>query len=225
MVLVVVLVCHQQCGTTGRGLQERLVGHGSQGVKGEYAHRQADSRPGVQKPAPCTPLAPPGASSCYLLSRAIGRPVVAAVWPDKLAYFQVHMGGCSTGRSAEVQRPAGGSWHTGALHEWTSTGTWWWAAVGEQCLQYEKGQACTRRCGQPFIMAWASHSNLPASIPCTQSEVRSRRSSLLGYMLFLRLTPLLPNVFINLASPIVGVPLHTFALGEQVACVSEALCL
>ena len=32
-------------------------------------------------------------------------------------------------------------------------------------------------------------------------------------MLFLRITPLLPNWFINLASPVVGVPMLPFALG------------
>lgn len=32
-------------------------------------------------------------------------------------------------------------------------------------------------------------------------------------MLFLRITPLLPNWFINLASPVIGVPLVPFALG------------
>ncbi len=47
-----------------------------------------------------------------------------------------------------------------------------------------------------------------------QAEVAHQRGALLNYMLFLRMTPLLPNVFINVASPIVGVPLHIFALGE-----------
>lgn len=32
-------------------------------------------------------------------------------------------------------------------------------------------------------------------------------------MLFLRITPLLPNWFINLASPIIGVPLAPFTVG------------
>jgi len=79
-----------------------------------------------------------GSSSCYLLSWAIGKPLVGSLWPERLAYFQ--------------------------------------------------------------------------------HEVRSRRGRLLRYMLFLRLTPLLPNVFINLAAPIVGVPLHTFALATLVGC-------
>ncbi len=46
------------------------------------------------------------------------------------------------------------------------------------------------------------------------SEVAKRNNDLLSYIIFLRVTPLLPNVFINVASPIVGVPLLDFLLGE-----------
>ncbi|EDW82709.1 uncharacterized protein Dwil_GK24991 [Drosophila willistoni] len=44
-------------------------------------------------------------------------------------------------------------------------------------------------------------------------HVEEYRDSLFNYMLFLRMTPILPNWFINLASPVIGVPVHTFALG------------
>ncbi|KAH8404426.1 hypothetical protein KR222_010685 [Zaprionus bogoriensis] len=44
-------------------------------------------------------------------------------------------------------------------------------------------------------------------------HVEEYRDGLFNYMLFLRMTPILPNWFINLASPVIGVPLHTFALG------------
>lgn len=35
-----------------------------------------------------------GASSCYFLSKLIGRPLVFSLWPDKLSFFQaqVNMG-------------------------------------------------------------------------------------------------------------------------------------
>lgn len=39
------------------------------------------------------------------------------------------------------------------------------------------------------------------------------KDNLLNYMLFLRMTPLLPNWFINLASPVIGVPIVPFAVG------------
>lgn len=73
-----------------------------------------------------------GASSCYFLSKLIGRPLLHALWPDKLDFFQ--------------------------------------------------------------------------------AQVAKRREKLLNYMLFLRVTPTLPNTFINVASPIVGVPYYIFFL-------------
>lgn len=39
------------------------------------------------------------------------------------------------------------------------------------------------------------------------------KDNLLNYMLFLRMTPLLPNWFINLASPVIGVPIVPFVVG------------
>lgn len=37
-----------------------------------------------------------GSSSCYMLSWALGRPLVAAVWPEQLTYFRV------SGRMSDV---------------------------------------------------------------------------------------------------------------------------
>ncbi|XP_047982335.1 uncharacterized membrane protein At4g09580-like [Salvia hispanica] len=80
-----------------------------------------------------------GASSCYFLSKLIGRPIVNWLWPEKLRYFQ--------------------------------------------------------------------------------AEIAKRREKLLNYMLFLRVTPTLPNLFINLASPIVDIPFHIFFLATVVGLV------
>lgn len=44
-------------------------------------------------------------------------------------------------------------------------------------------------------------------------EVDKHRDNLLSYMLFLRMTPFLPNWFINLTAPVIGVPLIPFAFG------------
>ncbi|RLN18293.1 putative membrane protein [Panicum miliaceum] len=71
-----------------------------------------------------------GASSCYFVSKLIGRPLVSWLWPEKLRYFQ--------------------------------------------------------------------------------SEIAKRKEKMLNYMLFLRITPTLPNTFINMASPIVDIPFHIF---------------
>lgn len=43
--------------------------------------------------------------------------------------------------------------------------------------------------------------------------VERHRDHLLNYVVFLRVTPLLPNWFINLASPVIGVPLVPFTVG------------
>ncbi|RNF09314.1 SNARE associated golgi family protein [Trypanosoma rangeli] len=43
-------------------------------------------------------------------------------------------------------------------------------------------------------------------------QVNRYRGELFVYLLFLRFTPILPNWLVNLASPIVGVPLRVFAL-------------
>ncbi|KAJ1424913.1 SNARE associated Golgi protein [Sesbania bispinosa] len=80
-----------------------------------------------------------GASSCFFLSKLIGRPLVSWLWPEKLRFFQ--------------------------------------------------------------------------------AEIAKRRDKLLNYMLFLRITPTLPNLFINLASPIVDVPFHIFFLATLVGLI------
>ncbi|XP_042005031.1 uncharacterized membrane protein At4g09580-like isoform X2 [Salvia splendens] len=80
-----------------------------------------------------------GASSCYFLSKLIGRPIVNWLWPEKLRYFQ--------------------------------------------------------------------------------AEIAKRREKLLNYMLFLRVTPTLPNLFINLASPIVDIPFHIFFFATVVGLI------
>lgn len=44
-------------------------------------------------------------------------------------------------------------------------------------------------------------------------QVDKHRDNLLSYILFLRMTPFLPNWFINLVAPVIGVPLYPFAFG------------
>ncbi|KAK6947402.1 SNARE associated Golgi protein [Dillenia turbinata] len=83
-----------------------------------------------------------GASSCYFLSKLIGRPLVFSLWPEKVHFFQ--------------------------------------------------------------------------------AQVAKRRERLLNYMLFLRVTPTLPNTFINVASPIVNVPYHIFLLATVIGLIPAA---
>ncbi|KAG6554564.1 hypothetical protein Mapa_003943 [Marchantia paleacea] len=83
-----------------------------------------------------------GASSCFFLSKLVGRPIAYWLWPEKLSFFS--------------------------------------------------------------------------------SEVARRKKSLLNYMLFLRITPTLPNTFINVASPIVDVPYRTFFLATLFGLIPAA---
>ncbi|XP_026765422.1 transmembrane protein 41 homolog [Galleria mellonella] len=43
--------------------------------------------------------------------------------------------------------------------------------------------------------------------------VEKHKNNLLNYIIFLRVTPFLPNWFINMTAPVIGVPLVPFALG------------
>ncbi|KAG5682572.1 hypothetical protein PVAND_011917 [Polypedilum vanderplanki] len=44
-------------------------------------------------------------------------------------------------------------------------------------------------------------------------QVQKHKDDMLSYILFLRMTPLLPNWFINLVAPVIGVPLFPFVFG------------
>jgi len=44
-------------------------------------------------------------------------------------------------------------------------------------------------------------------------QVERHRDHLFNYIVFLRITPFLPNWFINMVSPVINVPLSTFFIG------------
>lgn len=52
-----------------------------------------------------------------------------------------------------------------------------------------------------------------------RSQIARHRDKLLNYMLFLRVTPTLPNLFINLASPIVDIPFYIFFLATVIGII------
>lgn len=69
-----------------------------------------------------------------------------------------------------------------------------------------------------YCLSWAlgkqlAHAVWPGQLERFAAEVTARRGEMFNYIVFLRVTPLLPNTFINVASPIVGVPLGPFTLG------------
>ncbi|XP_046854717.1 transmembrane protein 41B-like [Xenia sp. Carnegie-2017] len=56
----------------------------------------------------------------------------------------------------------------------------------------------------------------PQRITEWQKNVQKHKDDLLSYIIFLRITPFLPNWFINIASPVIDVPLLPFFLGTFV---------
>ncbi|OQR89662.1 SNARE associated Golgi protein [Achlya hypogyna] len=54
--------------------------------------------------------------------------------------------------------------------------------------------------------------SFPAMIANFKDKIAENRGNLFYYLLFLRLTPLLPNWFVNVASPLVDIPLGHFVL-------------
>ncbi|XP_073246779.1 transmembrane protein 41B-like [Porites lutea] len=57
---------------------------------------------------------------------------------------------------------------------------------------------------------------LPERVNQWQEQVSHHRDNLLSYIIFLRITPFLPNWFINITSPVIGVPLLPFFIGTFV---------
>ncbi|KHJ94358.1 SNARE-like domain protein [Oesophagostomum dentatum] len=55
--------------------------------------------------------------------------------------------------------------------------------------------------------------NFPERIEKWQDDIAKHKSDLLSYIIFLRVTPFLPNWFINIASPVLNVPLPHFFIG------------
>jgi len=55
---------------------------------------------------------------------------------------------------------------------------------------------------------------LPDRAASWSEKVDKQRGNLLSYIMFLRITPFLPNWFINIVSPMIGVPLSPFWIGS-----------
>jgi uncharacterized membrane protein YdjX (TVP38/TMEM64 family) len=59
----------------------------------------------------------------------------------------------------------------------------------------------------------------PTLITKLHNMVNHHRHNLFWYMLFLRLTPLVPNWFVNLGSPLVGMPYKYFLIGSCIGLI------
>ncbi|KAK3747620.1 hypothetical protein QZH41_013668, partial [Actinostola sp. cb2023] len=54
---------------------------------------------------------------------------------------------------------------------------------------------------------------IPERVEKWRAQVSHHQDDILSYIIFLRITPFLPNWFINITSPVIGVPLFPFFLG------------
>lgn len=75
------------------------------------------------------------------------------------------------------------------------------AAGASQCYLLSKF------CGHQYVEYY-----FPNKVKLLQDKVKENRNRLLYWLLFLRLFPMTPNWFLNIASPVVGVPLHLFSI-------------
>ena len=83
-------------------------------------------------------------------------------------------------------------------------------ATCEQCSAVGASLCYTLACllGRPFLSRL-----IPGRVADWQEQVNKHRHNLLYYMIFLRITPILPNWFINIASPVVNIPFAPFFFG------------
>lgn len=59
----------------------------------------------------------------------------------------------------------------------------------------------------------------PTQLEMFREKIREQQDNLFFYLLFLRISPLLPNWFISVSSPILNVPLHKFVLATAIGLV------
>ncbi|KAL2641362.1 hypothetical protein R1flu_008949 [Riccia fluitans] len=78
-------------------------------------------------------------------------------------------------------------------------------------------------CLSNFILKEIVYYYFPERCEWLAREVHRHRHNLLNYMLFLRVTPILPNWFINVSSPLVGVPYRDFAIGTTVGLIPASV--
>ncbi|KAG6555239.1 hypothetical protein Mapa_003281 [Marchantia paleacea] len=78
-------------------------------------------------------------------------------------------------------------------------------------------------CLSNFILKEIVYYYFPDRCEWLAREVHRHRHNLLNYMLFLRITPILPNWFINVSSPLVGVPYRDFVIGTTVGLIPASV--
>mmetsp|Transcript_18494 Transcript_18494/g.18188 ORF Transcript_18494/g.18188 Transcript_18494/m.18188 type:complete len:139 (-) Transcript_18494:2-418(-) len=68
--------------------------------------------------------------------------------------------------------------------------------------------------GKPLIVRL-----IPGAIIKFSGMIKEHKHNLVSYLLFLRITPLLPSIVINISSPILDIPLSTFMFSTFVGLI------
>ncbi|XP_003745387.1 transmembrane protein 41A-B [Galendromus occidentalis] len=80
------------------------------------------------------------------------------------------------------------------------------------CFLTACGATCcyllSRMCGRHVIRTYIKF--LASKLTILEKKVDDNRDDLIYFLLFLRLFPITPNWFLNMASPLVGIPIHLF---------------
>ena len=85
------------------------------------------------------------------------------------------------------------------------------------------GYGLSRIVGYPLIHSLDQFFTNGSYLPLFRQKLNEHRRHQFIYLMFLRISPLLPNWFINLASPIVGVPLRPYILSTFLGIIPQSL--
>lgn len=66
------------------------------------------------------------------------------------------------------------------------------------------------------------YSIFPKKCDALSGEVQKHKQNLFFFILFLRVAPILPGWFVNIASPVVKVPIRPFCLGTLVGMIPQS---
>lgn len=73
-----------------------------------------------------------------------------------------------------------------------------------------------------FIGRKAIQACAPQRLKSFGEMVEKNRANLWNYFIFIRVSPLLPNWFVNLASPIFSIPFHIFFIGTFIGVMPQS---
>ena len=63
------------------------------------------------------------------------------------------------------------------------------------------------------------HRKFPEKFEWLQTQIEKNKNKLFFYFVFLRITPLVPNWFLNISSSLAGVPFHIFFCATMVGII------